>query len=485
MRITSTTFTGWSVTVAAKGGKGSAQPRTHGNRDRRGYTVITGGRGPPWQYLPTPGRLAGGPACTQPAWRGKCSACRSSPHGGPEMTHWRLGALGALAVLLSTAACGTGSATPGSGGATTGPSQPLAPLQGAFANVALPTGVQSLHDVDCPTARRCWAVGSTLGTAAASSSATVVTSSDGGATWKVQAVPPTVGYLTSIACTGARSCTAVGQVGTTGAGPGAVLTTQNGGGTWTLQAVPTGTTDVTAIACAPGGHCMALADVAGRVTALSAAGTAAEWVAGGALPATVSSAAGLSCTDADHCWATVTSPVDPDHIAGGIVATADGGVTWAPQTIPAGIGALQGIDCTPSPTVASPTTTAPPAPAIDCAAVGTTATGLGTTRNGQGVVLTTATGGATWSQAVVAGSSADLLAVSCGAGPCVAVGTTVAAAPEAGLVVVTGSTGTGPGAWGRASTAAVALPLAGVSCASLSACVIVGESVSAHLSAGR
>lgn len=179
----------------------------------------------------------------------------------------------------------------------------------------------------------------------------------------------------------------------------------------------------------------------------------------------------------------MTSPVDVDHVAGGIVATADGGTTWTPETLPSGTGALQGIDCTPSPTVAT-TTTAPSSPAVDCVAVGTTATGIGATRSGQGVVLTSATGGALWSPAVVSAFIADLFAVSCGAGPCVAVGTTVAAIPASGVVVAAQSTGAAPSAWARARTDTVPLPLAGVSCTSLSACVVVGESVSAHLAAG-
>jgi hypothetical protein len=179
------------------------------------------------------------------------------------------------------------------------------------------------------------------------------------------------------------------------------------------------------------------------------------------------------------------SPVDVDHAAGGIVATADGGVTWAAQTLPAGTSALQAIDCTPStPTTASTTTTSVLSPVIDCVAVGTTTTAFGAVRTGQGVVLTSTTGGALWSPAIVTGSSSDLYAVSCGAGPCVAVGTTGTGSADAGLVIVTGSNGTAPGAWGRARTDDMPLPLAGVSCVSLSTCVIVGESVASHLTSG-
>ena len=81
-------------------------------------------------------------------------------------------------------------------------------------------------------------------------------------------------------------------------------------------------------------------------------------------------------------------------------------------------------------------------------------------------------------------ASAALLAVSCGAGPCVAVGTTVASAPQAGLVVLSGSAGAGRPGGAAPRSSGVLLPLTGVSCRSLSSCVVVGESVSAHLTAG-
>ncbi len=416
------------------------------------------------------------------------------------MTHRGLAVVAAIAVLLAAAACGTGSV--GSEGTTTVPTQPLAPLQGTFATVSLPAGVQSFQAVTCPTTLRCWAIGSTEATAQAPTSATVATTENGGASWKAQTVPNGVEYLTGIACSDVRTCTAVGQVGTNA---GAVLTTLNGGRTWTLQAVPTGTTDVTAVACPAVGTCMALGDVAGRVTVLSPASSAivpptsavstlvspptstaaSGWVAGGALPATVSSATGLACTDTDHCWATVSSPVDIDHAVGGIFATADGGVTWTPQTLPAETGALQGIDCAASTsTPTGTTTTSVSSPAVDCVAVGTTATAIGAVRSGQGIALTTTTGGATWLPAAVPAASADLFAVSCAAGPCVAVGTTVGELPESGVVVVTGSNGTSPDPWERARTVTTPLPLAGVDCASLSTCVVVGEWVASHLASG-
>jgi len=403
---------------------------------------------------------------------------------GPGGTRRRTAAAVALVTALATAACGTGG-SPTSGGGTTAPTQALAPFQGAFSTTALPAGIQTLQSVDCPSDSRCWAVGSTVGTAKVPATAAVAATADGGTSWTVQSVPATVGYLSGIACPTTRACTAVGQVGTAGAGPGAVLTTQNGGATWTLQPVPSGTTDVTAVACPTPKACTALADVAGRVTTLTAGGTGSPWTTGGALPTTVATATGLSCTDATHCWATVTSPVDVGHATGAVAATADGGATWVLQTVPTGTGVLRGIGCTVGTGAGgSASTTGRAADAVDCAAVGTTATVAGATRSGQGLALTTTSGGATWTSAAVTATSAALQAVSCGAGPCVAVGSTVASAPEAGLVVLTGSAGAGSGGWRQAAVADVPLPLTGVSCRSLASCVVVGESVAAHLTSG-
>ena len=385
-----------------------------------------------------------------------------------------------LVILVTTAACGSVSSGSRPPDSTPGPSAPLAPWRGTLAASTLPAPVQSLRAVTCATARRCWAVGSTSASASAPAGPALVATTDGGVTWLVQTIPAAVGYLSGIACATARICTAVGQVGQTGVGPGTILTTRDAGTTWVLQTVPVGTTDVTAVDCQAAGPCRALAVVSGQVTTLSPPTSGTSWTARGALPAVASVATGLSCTDAAHCWATATQMVDVGHVIGIIAATADGGATWSLQHVPAGTGALQGIDCLPGPSSNGPA----PHSRTGCAAVGTTATVLGGARSGRGVVVTSANGGATWSSAPVTSTAADFLAVSCGAGPCVAVGTTVATAPQGGVVALTASAAGSASAWRQAAVAPVALPLTGVSCVTLAACVMVGESVSAHLSGG-
>ena len=386
----------------------------------------------------------------------------------------------ALMAAGATAACGSGS----SGSTTTtaplsAPAVSLGPWQGTLAVTTLPAPIQSLRAVTCPTARRCWAVGSTFATSSAPAVATLVTTADGGATWRVQSLPPGLGYLSGIACASTRACTAVGQVGLTGVGPGAIVTTSDGGANWSLQTVPAGTTDVTAVACRQTGRCLALGVVSGQLTTLTPSTTGA-WSAGSALSAPASVATALVCTDGNHCWATADEAVDVGHIVGIIVATSNDGATWIRQQLPVGTGALQGIDCRGVASTSSPAHS----PGASCTAVGTTASVLGVARTGHGVILTSANSGSTWVSAPVAPSAADLFGVSCAAGPCVAVGTTVPTSAQAGVVILSGADHAAASAWRSAVARPLALPLAAVACVSLSACVVVGESASAHLASG-
>jgi hypothetical protein len=407
-----------------------------------------------------------------------------------------MAALVVVMALATVTACGSGSPPPSTGSATS-PATSLGPWQGTLVATTLPAPVQSLRSVACPTARRCWAVGSTLGNSSFPAVAALVTTTDGGATWTVRAPPPTVGYLSAIACSSTRSCTAVGQVGLTGIGPGAIVTTENGGSTWSLEPVPAGTSDVTAVDCRPDGSCLALGVVSGRVTALTPSSTGA-WTAGGVVPTPASVATSLSCTDSVHCWATSAQLVDVGHVIGLVAVTSSGGATWTLQTVPVGTGALQGISCTAGPSskttavgtgartasTSGTTTTPDTGTGATCVAVGTTATTLGGVRTGQGVILTSSDGGGTWVPAKVTPTAADLLGVSCAAGPCVTVGTTVAGAPRAGVMVLAGAAADPGTSWRRAVTAPVALPLTGVACVSLASCVATGESVSVRLAAG-
>src|ERR1700722_12041973 len=136
------------------------------------------------------------------------------------------------------------------------------PWLGTFAAVGLPTPVNSLTALDCASATRCWAVGSTVGGGGAPNGAAVIATTDGGARWGAQITPPTVGYLSAIGCSNVRRCTAVGQASQTSGGQGVIISTADGGTQWTPVPAPPGILDLTAVSCLPDGWCMAVGTAA-------------------------------------------------------------------------------------------------------------------------------------------------------------------------------------------------------------------------------
>jgi hypothetical protein len=356
----------------------------------------------------------------------------------------------------------------------------------------------------------------------------VIATVNGGATWSNQVVPAQVGYLSRIACSDQRHCTAVGQTTQTTAGQGLTIDTVDGGATWALEPLPAGVLDVTAVACEPGRSCIAVGTTAGGATALASNPSHAGWTQLGALPPGVSEARAISCTSATDCWVTGSTTINTDTIAGVVALTTDGGSTWAMATEPKGLGYLNGVSCiagapsgsgalptttvtaaaaapaaaatsstpgsapvgaptTTTTTVAPTTTTTSPAPTVGvagvrCTVVGTTATGVNSTRSGRGVLLTSDNGGAAWTTQAVTPSSASLSDVSCTAiDTCVAVGSTGRTSATAGLIILTGQAGD---PWHGPAVVPSPQSLSAVSCVSLSACVVVGESISEHLVGG-
>ena len=399
-------------------------------------------------------------------------------------------------VGVLAAACGGSSSGPATSSVST--IAPGSPWLGGLTAVTLPSPVNSLDAVDCVTPLRCWAVGSTVGTAGAPNGAAVVSTTDGGATWAIETVPATVGYLSAISCSDLRHCIAVGQATQTSNGQGAIIVTTDGGATWTPATVPVGALDVTAVACQPDRHCLAMATTAAGTVALVTAPAQPTWVQRGTLPPPLGGATGISCPDRLDCWVTAPAEVNVDHVAGEVAVTTDGGTTWSITAAPAGAGYLNDIVCTrrssgqgglpftspPTPVTtapvtttpvttapvtataqpgvtSAPTTTVPPTtvpppsttsttapagvPGAWCVTVGTSAATVTGTRTGHGVILTTVDGGARWSAQKVTPTAAALLGVSCTAvDSCVAVGSAVGLEPQAGVAVLTGPTGHPP-----------------------------------------
>ena len=437
----------------------------------------------------------------------------------------------AVFVALSVAGCAAAESTPPP--STFGTDSPWL---GTLSAVALPAPVNSLTSLDCASATRCWAVGSTVGGGGAPNGAAVISTTDGGIRWTTQVIPPTVGYLSGVACTDVIRCTAVGQASQASAGQAVIITTADGGVQWTQVPAPPGVLDLSTVSCLADGWCMAVGAAATGSVALVSTTSGTTWVQAGALPATMSGATFVSCTGDQRCWVTGHTAVASDHVVGALALTTDGGSNWAMiPTLPSS-GSLNGVSCltgpptgsgafpvpsttsTTSPGVApgaattastvstgthpgpSSTTTVPPTttttvppttttttplvgvPGVRCMVVGTTADSLNGARIGHGLLFTTDNGGATWSSQTVTAQAASLTGVSCTAlGTCVTVGSSVLSAPQAGLMMVSGSPAD---PWKSPSVVSAPQPLTAVSCTSTSRCVAVGESISEHLAGG-
>lgn len=394
------------------------------------------------------------------------------------------------------------------------------PWLGPFTPAALPALVNSITALDCVSASLCWAVGSTVGGAGAPNGAAVIATTNGGISWVAQAIPPTVGFLSGIACSDKKRCTAVGQATPTSDGQAAIIGTVDGGSVWTQEPTPPGILDLTAVTCRTDGRCVTIGSTATGVVALASATTGSAWSQEGSLPANTTGATDISCSDDQACWVTAHTAIDLDHVSGTVAVSVDGGASWSAVTMPPGIGYLNGISClngsttgagalptttvapttTPAPsggtasataptTTAAPATTTPPVTTpptgvagANCSVVGTTANTLNGTRTGHGLLLTSENGGAHWSVKPVSATSASLADVSCTAiGSCVAVGDSVATSNQAGMAILSG---TPSQPWKKPAVVGSPQPLTAVSCVSTSHCVAVGESFSEHLAGG-
>lgn len=346
---------------------------------------------------------------------------------------------------------------------------PVSAFAGVVQPAVLPPSIHELASVSCFSTRRCVAVGTSVtGTAA------VATTTNGGTNWATGIVPPGPTALTSVSCSDQRHCAAGGVDATTGA----IVSSDDGGTSWTLAALPPGVDAVTAMTCLPSRSCRAIAVLSGRATALASTGSGAgaswdaTWTTEGPLPTDLSSVTGLSCPDANDCWAAGSVATDSIHAGGGGATTADGGATWTPWSLPSTVGPLRDVWCGPLADPTSSTGTA--AGQFACTAVGTSNTLVSEARAGRGMFVTSVDSGKTWHVQLAPMATADLLAVTCAGGACIAVGTTLATTAKAGVLVLAARRGLVADTWTKAAELSVALPLKGVDCATTVRCVAVG-----------
>lgn len=342
-------------------------------------------------------------------------------------------------------------------------------------HVSLPTGATSstLTSVSCTSATACMAVGSYNGHAGASK---VLAYKVSGTTWTLSATKNPVAdsaMFSGVSCASATSCAAVGSLQTGGISK--VVAEVLSAGTWTISSIQkpvgTGGNGLAGVSCSSPSSCVAAGQVIGGPglpLAESLSGT--SWVitpTPKAIGAQPSQLEGVSCPSTSLCVAVGSV----NELPGSALAEIWDGTGWTIESIPVPSGAtglvLWGVSC--------PTTTM-------CMAVGTYETGSGVR------ALADVWNGSTWTTSTTAlpgGATDDFLyAVSCPTTTtCVAVGDQITSSHALTLAEkwngTTWSVTTTQNASGSTSDF-----LYGVSCSSTTACLTVGTSVSSSGSNG-
>jgi hypothetical protein len=176
-----------------------------------------------------------------------------------------------------------------------------------------------LYAVACLSALRCEAVGV---------AGTILSTGDGGATWRAQANPlqGSAKILYRIACVAPSSCYVIAR-------PDTILVTHDGGASWSSHVLPLARADasLTGKACLEGNG----PNMSGR-PALCRLGLL-----------------DIACVSARICYAVATAPAGYGPISGpyapagppnSIWMSSDGGTSWARQSVPSGVECTEG-DC--------------------------------------------------------------------------------------------------------------------------------------------
>lgn len=135
-------------------------------------------------------------------------------------------------------------------------------------------GMDSLRTVSCASPLDCIAVGPNAeGASDANATANAIVTSDGGTTWRNEAMPVGTSPVQRISCGSAQQCLAVGPGLTSSQAP-VFLASTDGGSTWSAAPAPAGMVGVADASCVSGFHCVAV----GRTTSGPAAATTEDGV---------------------------------------------------------------------------------------------------------------------------------------------------------------------------------------------------------------
>jgi photosystem II stability/assembly factor-like uncharacterized protein len=258
---------------------------------------------------------------------------------------------------------------------------------------SVPSGLTTLQAVQCSNPTDCVAGGK----------GGLIWSSDAGQTWSQAVLPVANATVLSFSCPQSMVCVAAGVSPTiTGPYSGVLMRSTDGGETWSTDTVATNTPGIGSIACPTSTHCVAVG-----ATILVSNDGGVSWsigtVAGG-----TQGLRSIACTTATHCVAIGTNlpGMNSATASADVFVTNDGGMTWQPESFPAGTANFDGITCTGT---------------TQCYAFG--APSSATTATAAGVIVSSTDGGDTWATAPAAGALTTVADLYCAtASQCIAIG---------------------------------------------------------------
>jgi predicted acyl esterase len=206
----------------------------------------------------------------------------------------------------------------------------------------LPMGVGRLAAISCASTSVCEA----LGYSSVSGAAVAVGTTNGGATWQRQTLPSSLVNVKQLSCPSTSECVAVGQAS---GGTAMIMTTTDGGTAWATQIAPSGLLVLSSVACPSVTMCTAVGEspsLAAAIVTTTDSGT--TWQTRTAPP--IGALTAVSCPSSTVCTAVGTAAPRTERPA--LVSTTDGDTTWTSDQVPTGLfgpgGSLSDIACASS-----------------------------------------------------------------------------------------------------------------------------------------
>ncbi len=330
-----------------------------------------------------------------------------------------------------------------------------------------PSGTGELGALSCATVRRCWAVGVAGPNPAPQGATVIAATTNGGASWKAQHVQGGITpELSGVSCPTATECMAVGSNGASLPGSGVVITTSDAGTIWSSAASPQNALVVESVTCSSPTDCTAIVSDGTSTWSAHSADFGQSWQQLGNLPSLFLPGNDLTCVAGGTCIDAGYVPTSNSHGQGAVVASADGGQTWALASVPSGLGVLQSTACLS---------------ASMCIAAGSTGTTVSDVVPAKGELLRSGDGGHTWELATGTLPVDDVYGIACPSDhQCAMVGTKWIGFPAVGAGAVAQSIDAGL-TFRDSSTSYIPITLTAVACPSAAGCVAVGGHTVARL----